>query len=337
MKKSTYLLVLAGSVFGIFFSLLIKLGNPPNMGVCAICFTRDIVGALGWHKVEKLAYIRPEIVGFILGAFISGLIFKSFKPTGGSSSLVRFFVGMFIGIGGLVFLGCPIRMLGRLAGGDPTALVGLVGLGIGIWGGVELLKRGFTLEKEREVSKVSGVIIPLFMIFLLILGLTSPKFLTLGLPKASPFWVSLVVGVVIGVLGERGKLCFVGWLKHIFLTKSGKLIWGVVSFFLWCLVLNVVLGQFKWGNSPIAHHNHIANLLGMIMVGLGCVLIGGCPFKHMILAGVGNTDSGITFLGIMIGTAVAHNFNLIGAKGIWACVVGIGFLILIGIGHRERG
>ena len=50
--------------------LLTAFGNPANMGFCIACFLRDITGALGMHGADKVQYVRPEIVGLVLGAFI---------------------------------------------------------------------------------------------------------------------------------------------------------------------------------------------------------------------------------------------------------------------------
>ena len=36
-----------GGILGLLAVLLVKLGNPGNMGFCVACFTRDIAGALG--------------------------------------------------------------------------------------------------------------------------------------------------------------------------------------------------------------------------------------------------------------------------------------------------
>jgi uncharacterized protein len=42
--------------------ILVKLGNPGNMGICVACFSRDIAGALGLHRAATVQYIRPEII-----------------------------------------------------------------------------------------------------------------------------------------------------------------------------------------------------------------------------------------------------------------------------------
>lgn len=100
---------IAGLVLGVIAALLVKFGNPGNMGFCVACFTRDIAGAFGLHRAAIVQYLRPEIAGFILGAFASALAFSEYRPRGGSSPMVRFALGFFAMIGALVFLGCPWR------------------------------------------------------------------------------------------------------------------------------------------------------------------------------------------------------------------------------------
>ena len=77
---------------------------------------------------------------------------------------------------------------------------------------------------------------------------------------------------------------------------------------------NLITGSFKLGFElqPIAHSSQLWNLLGMVLVGWGSVLLGGCPLRQLILAGQGSSDSAVTFLGMLIGAAFAHNFGLVG-------------------------
>ena len=84
-------IVSAGVFVGVFAPLLQKWGNPGNMGICVACMERDIAGALGLHRAGLVQYIRPEIIAFVLGAFIAALLFREFKPRGGSSPIIRFF------------------------------------------------------------------------------------------------------------------------------------------------------------------------------------------------------------------------------------------------------
>lgn len=88
------LIILAGLVTGVLAALLVKWGNPPNMGICIACFIRDITGALGLHRAEAVQYLRPEILGGVLGSFITAYAFREFRARGGSSPLVRFLSGV---------------------------------------------------------------------------------------------------------------------------------------------------------------------------------------------------------------------------------------------------
>ena len=131
-----------GACIGILAPLLQKLGNPGNMGICVACFERDIAGAIGLHRAAVVQYIRPEIIGFVLGSLIAAYIFKEYRPRVGSAPIVRFVLGAFAMIGALVFLGCPWRAVLRLAGGDGNAILGVLGLTFGIWIGRLFLKNG---------------------------------------------------------------------------------------------------------------------------------------------------------------------------------------------------
>ena len=122
-----------GAFIGIFAALLQYWGNPGNMGICVACFERDITGALGMHRAGVVQYMRPEIIGFVLGSLIAACIFGEFRARAGSAPIVRFILGAFAMIGALVFLGCPWRAMLRLAGGDGSAIFGLAGLTLGIW------------------------------------------------------------------------------------------------------------------------------------------------------------------------------------------------------------
>jgi len=99
--------VVAGAALGIVAPLLSYNGNPGNMGFCAACFLRDTAGSLGLHHAAPLQYLRPELIGLVLGALASAFLSKEFKPRGGSAPLARISLGFFAMLGALIFLGCP--------------------------------------------------------------------------------------------------------------------------------------------------------------------------------------------------------------------------------------
>ncbi len=78
-------IIVVGAVIGVIAALLQYFGNPPNMGICVACFERDIAGALGLHRADVVQYLRPEIMGFVVGAFFAAILAGEYKPRGGSS------------------------------------------------------------------------------------------------------------------------------------------------------------------------------------------------------------------------------------------------------------
>ena len=85
MKKVHLGVIIAGAAVGLAALILTALGNPTNMGFCIACFLRDISGAVGLHSAAKVQYVRPEIIGLVLGAFIMSVASKEFKARAGSS------------------------------------------------------------------------------------------------------------------------------------------------------------------------------------------------------------------------------------------------------------
>ena len=90
MKKENLFVILTGVVIGIAALVLTALGNPANMGFCIACFERDIAGAVGLHSAAKVQYVRPEIIGLVLGSFLMALASKEWKARAGSSPALRF-------------------------------------------------------------------------------------------------------------------------------------------------------------------------------------------------------------------------------------------------------
>lgn len=340
---------IAGLIIGVMAALLVRFGNPGNMGVCVACFTRDVAGALGLHRAAVVQYLRPELAGFVLGSFASALLFKEYRPRGGSSPMVRFGLGFFAMIGALVFLGCPWRAYLRLAGGDFNALAGVAGLIVGVAIGIAFLYRGFSLGAARQNPKAAGFIMPVIVLAMLALLIIKPLFGAEGAGPIffsekgpgsmhAPLFISLGVGLIVGYLAQRSRFCTVGAIRDLIMLKDAHLFKGIVAFTAAAFVANMVLGQFKPGfeNQPIAHTMQLWNFLGMVLSGLAFTLAGGCPGRMFIMSGEGDADAGVFIMGMLVGAAFAHNFSLassgagVGAFGIPATIVGLVFCFAVG-------
>lgn len=315
-QKDKIVLMVAGLIIGFLAILLMLKGNPGNMGLCIVCFIRDTAGALKLHTAPVVQYLRPEVIGIILGSFIVSLATGEFKVRGGSSPALRFFMGMMTTIGALVFLGCPFRMVLRMAGGDLNAWIGLIGFIAGVFVGTLFLKRGFSLNRSHSLNKAEGLIMPLFQVVLLILLVAVPSVLAFsaegpGAAKA-PIWLSLAVALVVGAIAQKTRLCQAGGIRDVIMFKDTTLLWGSITIFVAAFVMNLLNSKvnFAFEGQPVAHTEHLWNILGLFIVGLIATLLGGCPMRQLVLTGTGNTDSAITLVGMIIGAAFAHNFGL---------------------------
>jgi hypothetical protein len=349
-------IICVGGLIGVFAALLQKWGNPGNMGICVACFERDITGAIGMHRAGVVQYMRPEIIGFVLGALIAAFSFRDFRPRAGSAPIVRFVLGIFAMIGALVFLGCPWRAMLRLAGGDGNAILGLAGLVFGIFIGTRFIKTGFNLGRETKTYPAVGLLMPGIMLFFLVLMLIFPQvsgelksgvlFYSLKGPGAmhAPLIVSLLVGLGVGFLAQRSRFCTMGAFRDLILFRQMHLFGGVIALIAAAFIVNLIVGQFNPGfvSQPVAHNLHVWNFMGMALAGLAFALAGGCPGRQLFMAGEGDGDAAVFVFGMIVGAAFAHNFGLasspkgVGPHGIAAVFLGLAVCLAIGFFMRKK-
>jgi YedE family putative selenium metabolism protein len=352
-------IILVGLFIGIAASILQRLGNPANMGICVACMERDIAGALGLHRAAVVQYLRPEIIGFVLGAMIAAIVFKEYRARSGSAPLVRFVLGFFAMVGSLVFLGCPWRALLRLAGGDLNSLFGLaVGVGIGVF----FIKKGYSLGASRKTYATAGFIMPAVMLALLLLLIGNvfigvpPSLLYSEPEKFAPFFsakgpgaehapvlYALGIAVVIGFLAQRTRFCTMGSIRDVILMRDFHLLSGVLALLTGAFAANLVLNQFHPGfmDQPVAHTEHVWNFAGMSLSGLAFALAGGCPGRQLFLSGEGDTDAAMFVIGMFAGAGFSHNFAAASSSqgtGMWgpvSVIVGLLVCLFIGLTMRE--
>jgi YedE family putative selenium metabolism protein len=314
--KQNMVVIITGVLVGLVAVCLGAFGNPANMAFCVACFIRDTAGALGLHRAEAVQYIRPEIIGIVAGAFCVSLIKKDFAPKGGSAPFTRFVLGMCVMIGALIFLGCPLRMVLRIAGGDLNALVGLAGFVGGILTGIVFLNMGFSLKRTYDQPIAEGAGLPAVTILLLAALAAAPAFIFFSESGPgsmhAPLILSLAGGLIVGAAAQRSRLCFIGGIRDAVMFKDFHMLLCFGIILAAVLAGNLVTGKFNPGfaGQPIAHTEALWNILGLYLVGFGSVLLGGCPLRQLVLAGGGNSDAGVTVLGFLVGAAFCHNFGL---------------------------
>jgi YedE family putative selenium metabolism protein len=173
---------------------------------------------------------------------------------------------------------------------------------------------------------------------------------------AAPVMTALLIALGLGFLSQRSGYCSVGGYRDAILWRDYRLLWAYGIFTAALVGGNLLVDAvwpgsaplFNWGAHPLAHSVHPWNYLGMVLVGLGSVLVGGCPFRQLIAAGQGNSDAAVTLMGLMFGAGVCHNFGLAAAPdgvpvpagppaaGQFAVVAGIATMFLIGLSSTAR-
>ncbi|MCL4555152.1 MAG: YedE-related selenium metabolism membrane protein [Actinobacteria bacterium] len=365
----------AGIFIGVVASWLVSQGNPGNMGVCVACFLRDITGFFAGVATGQAgtAYIRPEIIGIILGAVAAAALTREFRPRGGSGTLLRFVLGFIFMVSALIFLGCTVRAWLRLAGGDLNAIWGILGIVAGVVVGIMILKRGYSLGRSKKVSGVLGWALPALAIILLVFaGLaafdsrptfttqtTQGAFATGDSPPAvfvkedgvianvlrpkgaivtaegsvvaatgevlasaesvsnarpqpggrrAPLAIALVAGLLIGVVAQRTRFCSIGGIRDAILVRRYDQLFGVAGLLIGAAVANVALGQFRLGfeNQPVAHMDILGNFVAMTVASVAAMMLGGCPFRQIIVGAEGDFDGFTAVVGMLAGAGFAH-------------------------------
>lgn len=344
-----YMVVAAGLLLGTLGVLLSVWGNPENSGICVSCFLENTAGALGFHDNPRMQYLRPELVGFVLGAVLTSAVFREFRSRGGSAPLPRLFSGVFLIVGCAVFIGCPIKLVLRLTAGDLTAAAGVAGLFGGVWVGLKGLSGGVHLGPPTQERGGSGFWIPATFVLLLLFLVARPGFVVWSArgsaAQAAPWLLSLSAGLLLGSLAQRSRFCITGSVRDaLLLGRRSPLLWGLVAFFAAAVAANVASGRFHLGlyGQPGAHLQHLWSFLGMALVGWLSVLIGGCPFRQLIKAGEGDADAGLVVLGMLLGGGLVQSWGIAATAagvplyGKAAVLLGFVFVLVNSLLFRER-
>lgn len=137
---------------------------------------------------------------------------------------------------------------------------------------------------------------------------------------------SLLIGLTIGFLAQRSRMCFIGGFRDFLLVKDKDLLKGLITFFIsawltiWILKLfGIVFPKFfditnvKYSAYPtllnaILSKFGVISTLGGIGIGFFSVLAGGCPIRQHVLAGQGRIGSFFYLSGFYVGIIIYYFF-----------------------------
>ena len=136
--------------------------------------------------------------------------------------------------------------------------------------------------------------------------------------------VTLILGLLIGWLGQRSGFCSIGGFRDFFMLKHTRLLYGylalIIGAFAGYLIFKIVFPSafegFFWlmgkglmpvpgapANLTVTAYIVLA-LIGGIAVGLIGVLLGGCPLRQVVMTAEGNVKSLCFVIGMCAGSVI---------------------------------
>jgi hypothetical protein len=125
---------------------------------------------------------------------------------------------------------------------------------------------------------------------------------------------SLVIGGIIGYLGQRSRMCTIGGLRDFVLVRDTGLLKGVAAMLVTAWVVFGVLslldgsaigrGLIAAGTSPSGLTAVAALLVGGIVLGLVATFSGACPLRQHVLAGQGRVGAWAFLAGFYLAAIV---------------------------------
>ena len=121
---------------------------------------------------------------------------------------------------------------------------------------------------------------------------------------------TLVAGVVLGYLGQRSRMCFVGGIRDFMLVRDGYLLKGLAAFGLTAWLAFPLAAAFCGASvGPFGPPDVVTVILtvcGAFGVGYVSTLANGCPFRQHVLAAQGVVSSGTYLAGFFAGAVIFH-------------------------------
>jgi uncharacterized membrane protein YedE/YeeE len=121
---------------------------------------------------------------------------------------------------------------------------------------------------------------------------------------------TLVIGVIVGYLGQRSRMCFVGGIRDLILVRDTYLLRGLVAFGLTAWVGFPIAGLLTGADAPSFASGDAMTVALTVVGGFGVgyvsILANGCPLRQHVLAAQGILSSSAYLAGFLAGAVIFH-------------------------------
>ena len=120
------------------------------------------------------------------------------------------------------------------------------------------------------------------------------------------------VGLLVGFLAQRSRMCFIGGIRDFILVRDRELLKGLLAFGLTAWIAFPLAALFKgvpqvtFGISDVSTIG--LTLAGGFGVGLLSTLANGCPLRQHVLAAQGIISSMTYLAGFLAGAVLFHTW-----------------------------
>ena len=124
---------------------------------------------------------------------------------------------------------------------------------------------------------------------------------------------TLVIGAVLGYLGQRSRMCFVGGIRDFILVRDGYLLKGLIAFgltaWLGFSLVGLLVGARPGPYGVSDAVTVVFTILGGFGVGYFSALANGCPLRQHVLAAQGVKSSIAYLAGFFAGAVIFHSWT----------------------------
>jgi len=121
---------------------------------------------------------------------------------------------------------------------------------------------------------------------------------------------TLVIGVIVGYLGQRSRMCFIGGIRDFILVRDGYLLKGLIAFGLTAWIAFPLVGLVAGTRPALFGVSDVITVvlttLGGFGVGYFSTLANGCPLRQHVLAAQGVRSSIAYLAGFFAGAVIFH-------------------------------
>ena len=121
---------------------------------------------------------------------------------------------------------------------------------------------------------------------------------------------TLTIGVILGYLGQRSRMCFIGGIRDFILVRDTYLLKGLLAFGLtaWLAfpLVGLVVGDHPGAVGALDAVTLALTIVGGFGVGVVSTLANGCPFRQHVLAAQGVRSSMAYLAGFFAGAVIFH-------------------------------